>query len=62
MFFVFFPIDVIIADKNGKVIETKRNFRPFTIWASTQKGKYVIELSKLNNNIKLGDIIKLKIN
>ncbi|MBU0470884.1 MAG: DUF192 domain-containing protein [Nanoarchaeota archaeon] len=43
-FFVFFPIDVLILDKNKKIIEIKKNFRPFTFWNSKEKGKFNIEL------------------
>ena len=45
MFFVFFPIDVILLDKNMHVIEVKENFKPFTFWKSKKKAKYVIEIA-----------------
>ncbi len=59
MFFVFFPIDVLILDKNKKIVEIKRNFMPFTFWNSTKKGKYVVELA-FPQNYKVGQIIQIK--
>ena len=43
MFFVFYPIDVLILDKDKRIVEIKRNFRPFTFWNAQKKGKYVVE-------------------
>ena len=45
-FFVFYPIDVYVLDKNKKVVEEKKNFKPFTFWKSTKKGKYLIEVGR----------------
>tara|TARA_Y100000310_G_scaffold339113_1_gene430806 strand:- start:833 stop:1132 length:300 start_codon:yes stop_codon:yes gene_type:complete len=45
MFFVFFPIDVLILNKNKEIIEIKRNFKPFTFWKGKKKSKYVVELA-----------------
>lgn len=45
MLFVFYPIDVLILDRNKKIVEIKRNFKPFTFWSSKQKCKYVVELA-----------------
>src|SRR3989344_121753 len=45
MFFVFYPIDVLILDKDKRIVEIKRNFRPFTFWNAQKKGKYVVELA-----------------
>ena len=44
-FFVFYPIDVLILDSSKKIVEIKRNFKPFTFWNSKEKGKYIVELS-----------------
>src|SRR3989344_5574640 len=44
MVFVFFPIDVLFLDKNKKVIEMKRNFRPFSFYIPKKKAKYILEL------------------
>ena len=53
MFFVFYPIDVLLLDKNKKVIEIKENFKPFTFWTSKNKGKYLIELGKEESKHKI---------
>ncbi len=45
MFFVFYPIDVVIVGADMRVKEIKRNLKPFTFWNSNQKGMYVIELA-----------------
>ena len=45
MFFVFFPIDVLLLNEKKEIIEIKRNFKPFSFWHSQQKGKYVVELA-----------------
>ena len=54
MFFVFYPIDVLVVDKNKKIIEIKRNFEPFTLWKSKKEGKYIIEFA-YSSEYKLGD-------
>ena len=60
MFFVFYPIDVLFLDDDKRVVEIKENFKPFTVYYSKNKVKYVIELpvgtvdktkTKLNDNI-----------
>jgi uncharacterized membrane protein (UPF0127 family) len=43
-FFVFYLIDVLILDENKKIVDIKKNFKPFTFWTSSVKGKYVVEL------------------
>ncbi|HLC90388.1 MAG TPA: DUF192 domain-containing protein [Candidatus Nanoarchaeia archaeon] len=45
MFFVFYPIDVLLLNKNKEIVEIKRDFKPFTFWNSKEKGKYVVELA-----------------
>lgn len=47
MFFVFYPIDVLVLNKNKEIVEIKRKFKPFTFWNSKEKGKYVVELASL---------------
>jgi uncharacterized protein len=46
MVFVFFPIDVIYADRNKKVVEVKENFLPFSFHTPKKKATYVIEISR----------------
>ncbi|MBW2996382.1 DUF192 domain-containing protein [Candidatus Woesearchaeota archaeon] len=45
MFFVFFPIDVLFLDKDKKIVEIKKNFKPFTFYKSKEKAKYVVEIA-----------------
>jgi hypothetical protein len=56
MYFVFYPIDVLILDRNKRIVEITRNFRPFTFWNSTKKGKYVIELAE-QGDYAIGDTL-----
>ncbi len=58
MFFVFYPIDIILLNKNKKVVELKQNLIPFSIYHPKNKAKYIIELKKgtiKDNKIKLKD-------
>jgi uncharacterized membrane protein (UPF0127 family) len=57
MFFVFFPIDVLFLDKNKRIIEIKKKFRPFTFYTSKNKAKYVVELTE-KHNFKQGNKLK----
>ena len=59
MFFVFFPIDVLIVDENKRIVEIKKGLKPFTFWNSKRKGKYVVELSS-PATYKLCDKISIK--
>src|SRR3990167_6402965 len=45
MFFVFYPIDVLILNHKKEIVEIKPKFKPFTFWNSKEKGKYVVELA-----------------
>lgn len=44
MIFVFYPIDVIFLDKSRVVVDLKKDFKPFTFYASRKKAMYAIEL------------------
>ncbi|HJX05668.1 MAG TPA: DUF192 domain-containing protein [Candidatus Nanoarchaeia archaeon] len=44
MMFVFFPIDVLFLDKSKKVVDIKKNFKPFCYYAPKVRSQYVIEL------------------
>jgi|TARA_B100001971_G_C18013204_1_gene443467 uncharacterized membrane protein (UPF0127 family) len=60
MIFVFFPIDILYLDKNKKVIEMKKNFRPFHAYTPKKKANYILELPESSierTNTKLGDKI-----
>ena len=58
MLFVFFPIDVLFLDKNKKVVDIKKNFKPFSYYAPKVRAEFVIELpvGRLKNT-KIGDEI-----
>ena len=45
MFFVFFSIDVIYLDKNYRVVEIKKNLKPFWFYNPKKKAKFIIEAS-----------------
>jgi uncharacterized protein len=46
MMFVFYPIDVVFLDSKKKVVDTKENFKPFSLYASKKPAKYCIECPK----------------
>ena len=44
MFFVFFPLDVFWLDKGMRVVDVKRNIRPFVpLIVPNEKAKFVLE-------------------
>ena len=47
-FFVFFPIDITFLDKNNKVIEVRKNLKPFSIYFP--KNKYNSFVESPHNN------------
>ncbi len=55
---VLYSIDILILDKNKKIVEIKRNLKPFTFWTSHQKGQYVIELA-FPGKYKVGELLAL---
>ncbi|MBT4825007.1 DUF192 domain-containing protein [Candidatus Woesearchaeota archaeon] len=58
MWFVFYPIDVLLLDSDKKVVEIKERFRPFSWFNSKEKAKYVLELysGTINDKkIEIGD-------
>ncbi|MEK6809695.1 MAG: DUF192 domain-containing protein [Nanoarchaeota archaeon] len=59
MFFVFYPIDVLLLNRKKEIVEIRRNFKPFTFWKSKEKGKYVLELA-FPEEYKLGDKLEIK--
>jgi len=44
MVFVFFPIDIIYLNSKKKIVELKKNFKPFTFFTPSKKARYIIEL------------------
>jgi len=61
-FFVFYPINVLVVNKNMEIVEIKRQFKPFSFWNPAKKGKYVIELGRdeSKNKTSEGDFIEIK--
>ena len=57
--FVFYPIDVLVLDSSKKVVEIKKDFKPFKFWSSVGKGKYVVELG-FSSDYKVGDRLEFK--
>ena len=60
MFFVFYPIDVLLLNKHKEIVEIKKNFKPFTFWTSKEKGKYVVELA-FPEEYKVGNKVEMKV-
>ena len=60
MFFVFYPIDVLVIGEDMCIKEIKRNFKPFTFWNSKEKGKYVVELAFEHFLIEAEDKVDFK--
>jgi len=58
MWFVFFPIDVLFLDKDKRIIEIKKDFKPFSMYRSNNKVKYVVELVD-KKDYKIGEKIKI---
>lgn len=55
MFFVFYPVYLILLDNNKKVIENKILY-PFTIYFPKNKFRYALELTSnynINSGVKL---------
>jgi len=62
MWFVFFPIDVVLLNKDKKVVEIKEKFKPFTLFNSNNKATYVLELHNgavKDCKIEVNDILKV---
>ena len=60
MFFVFFPIDVILVDSRRKVVELIEGFAPFTTYSARKKATFVIEVPSgtvRKSRTKVGDEI-----
>ena len=54
MFFVFFPIYVYLLNEKKQVVE-KAFLRPWTIFSSKKKAKYVVESPK-KISIRMGEV------
>jgi uncharacterized membrane protein (UPF0127 family) len=58
--FVFYPIDVLVLDSSKKIVEIKRDFKPFRVWNSVCKGKYAVELG-FSSDYEIGDKLEFKV-
>lgn len=54
MFFVFYPIDLILINKN-KIVEIKKNFKPFSYYMPKNKFQYALELPNNHLKFNIGD-------
>ncbi len=61
--FVFQTIDLLWLDKNIKVVDIRKDFKPFTLNAvNKHKAKYVVELPEgtvKKKRVKKGDILSI---
>lgn len=60
MFMVFYSIDVLLLDENKRIVEIKRDLKPFSFWNSKEKGRYIIELAQRDLPFSINDRIKIK--
>ena len=63
MFFVFYPIDVIFLNAEKKIVDIKKNFRPFMIYKPESPYRFAIELqagSIDRTKTKIGDFVSFK--
>lgn len=56
-FFMKIPIDVVILNKEQKVIHIEKNFKPWKILLPKKNGFYTLEFPSKTTNYKLGDKI-----
>lgn len=61
-FFVLYPIDIIVADKNKIIVEIKKKLQPWRFWNSSSTGRYVLELAFPSTYYKVGDKVEMKYN
>lgn len=59
-FFVFYPLEILILNKDKQVIEINQSFKPFTFYTAKQKGTYCIELgtNEAKGKCSLGDVLE----
>ena len=61
MFFVFYPIDVLFLDREKRIVEIKRHFRPFTFYLPKKKSTFIIELPDSRaKECSIGDSVTFK--
>jgi uncharacterized membrane protein (UPF0127 family) len=60
-FFMTFPIDIVFADRRGKVLKAAEAVKPFKLVAAPMRAYYAIELpvgAIEKSRTKLGDILE----
>ncbi len=58
--FVFGSTDVLFVQKN-RIVEIKRNFKPFTFYTPKKQATHVIELpAGMAKSINVGDALRLR--
>lgn len=61
--FVFFSLDLFFLNEEKKIVDIKRNFKPFTIiYKPKEKYRYLIEIPSslsLLNDVKINDELKI---
>ena len=62
MFFVFFSIDAVWLDSKLRIVDIKRNIKPFTPFVMPKKkARYVLEMSKNGSkDLKIGEKIEIR--
>lgn len=56
MWFVFFPIDVLFLDERKRVIEIKKDLRPWRGYTPSKRWAYAVEIPRLRGyKARLGD-------
>ncbi|MBR9676060.1 DUF192 domain-containing protein [Candidatus Woesearchaeota archaeon] len=61
MFFVHFRIDVLFLDKNKRVVEIKKGFKPYSFYRSKNRVVFVVELPAgyvMKHDVKIGSMIE----
>ena len=58
MLFVFFSIDAVWINKSMRVVDIRRNVKPFSLWIKPkEKARYLIEMGVNSTNyLKIGDL------
>jgi len=60
MFFVFYPIDILFLNKKFRVVEIKKNFKPFTVYFPKNSYRYVVEMpAGCAKGVERGDLISI---
>ena len=59
MFFVFYPLDILIINGQGRIVEIKQNLQPFALWRARQRGKYVVEIA-YPSVYRVGDVVEMR--